>query len=74
MNVISCDMAYSLYPKATFEERCSLICGPGQWEESRIRAHDKYRSRGWTVREDFYESEFETDYHTTAFRWIGDKY
>ncbi|KAK7696087.1 hypothetical protein QCA50_000730 [Cerrena zonata] len=26
MNVISCDTAYSLYPKATFEERTSLVC------------------------------------------------
>ncbi|KAK7682829.1 hypothetical protein QCA50_014213 [Cerrena zonata] len=71
MNVISCDMAYSLYPNATFEERTSLICGSG-YEESKEVAYDKYRSRGWDVDDCFDYTYLDTAYHTTAFRWIGD--
>lgn len=73
MNVISYEMAYSLYPKATFEERTSLISGHS-FQDSKKDAHEKYRVRGWDVEQEFSESDLETVYHTQAFRWIGDKH
>ncbi|EPQ54924.1 hypothetical protein GLOTRDRAFT_25227, partial [Gloeophyllum trabeum ATCC 11539] len=74
MNVISFEKAYSLYPRATFEERRSLIIpcsGPSQ-----TPALEKYDARGWHILPGTPESE-QLDDHS-AFcsieRWIGDKY
>ena len=47
MNVIAWDYAYCLYPRATLEERRSLVCradGPNQ-----VTAEAKYRARGWEI-------------------------
>ncbi|KAK7696092.1 hypothetical protein QCA50_000735 [Cerrena zonata] len=47
MNVISFETAYSLYPKATFEKRQSLVCpGTGRDEDAALQ---KYENRGWTM-------------------------
>ncbi|KAK7696086.1 hypothetical protein QCA50_000729 [Cerrena zonata] len=73
MNVISCDMAYSLYPKATFGKRSSLICIPATNSQT-ATAHAKYRKRGWSVRHTFTEFEFKNDYHLDVFRSMGDKH
>jgi len=47
MNFITHDRAYSLYPRATFEERRSLMYGTGT--ASRKKARAKYVERGWTM-------------------------
>ncbi|KAK7032416.1 hypothetical protein VNI00_013164 [Paramarasmius palmivorus] len=48
MNVISYSHAYCLYPKATFEERRSLICFSFERPE-RDSARQKYVDRGWKM-------------------------
>lgn len=72
MNVISLEKAYSLYPKATFEERCSLICasdGPKQEP-----AMEKYEQRGWKMIRDAPSDDLQSDFHflCDSFRWMGD--
>lgn len=69
MNVITWKFAYSLYPKATFEDRRTLICcddGPHQ-----PSAELKYESRGWRL-------ERSLDANDLAFhigvRVLGDRY
>ena len=47
MNFITHEKAYSLYPRATFEERRSLTCLFSTI--SRTRAWAKYTERGWTM-------------------------
>ncbi|KAH7924257.1 hypothetical protein BV22DRAFT_1035321 [Leucogyrophana mollusca] len=48
MNVIAFDAAYSLYPKATFNERLALKTRePGEGEHALAMA--KYTTRGWTL-------------------------
>ncbi|KIM47322.1 hypothetical protein M413DRAFT_440763 [Hebeloma cylindrosporum] len=47
MNFITHEKAYSLYPRATFEERRSLICLFST--AARARAWAKYTERGWTM-------------------------
>ncbi|PPQ82745.1 hypothetical protein CVT25_009299 [Psilocybe cyanescens] len=48
MNLITYDTAFSLYPKATFEDRQSLLCLPVS-PELRILVTTKYGGRGWNV-------------------------
>jgi len=45
MNIITHDKAYSFYPKATFEERLSLMISTEGSKQDTARA--KYVSRGW---------------------------
>lgn len=73
MSVISCDTAYSLYPKATFEERTSWICGTNR-EPRTIAALNKYHRRGWIVAPTFFDIEYRQDYHVGEERHIGDRY
>lgn len=47
MNLITHDKAYSLYPRATFEERRSLVHHARTAE--RERALKKYEDRGWAI-------------------------
>ncbi|OCH90000.1 hypothetical protein OBBRIDRAFT_693748, partial [Obba rivulosa] len=47
MNVIAYDKAYSLYPRATFEDRCSLVCRPEGPQQDVALA--KYEARGWKM-------------------------
>ena len=47
MNVIAYDAAYSLFPKATFEDRVSLVSATRNDKEKAAIA--KYRHRGWTI-------------------------
>lgn len=46
MNIITHDKAYSLFPRATFEERRSLVCLSS--DELRDKAFEKYSARGWS--------------------------
>lgn len=45
MNVIACDAAYSLYPRATFEARISLHT-PGHGKDVDSPGVHKYAKRG----------------------------
>jgi hypothetical protein len=47
MNAISHDTAYALFPRATFEERRSLVCTKSA--QRREIALEKYGARGWRV-------------------------
>jgi len=47
MNAISHDTAYAFFPRATFEERRSLVCTTSA--ERRDIALTKYSARGWHV-------------------------
>ncbi|TEB35065.1 hypothetical protein FA13DRAFT_1728861 [Coprinellus micaceus] len=46
VNFITADMAYSLYPKATFDKRIALQFGY-EWHEATGKAYKKYAERGW---------------------------
>jgi hypothetical protein len=46
VNFITADMAYSLYPKATFDKRIALQFGY-EWHEATEKAYKKYAERGW---------------------------
>ncbi|CAL1699944.1 unnamed protein product [Somion occarium] len=74
MNVISFENAYSLYPKATFEARSSLVCatdGPKQEP-----AMEKYKERGWTMVKQTSVAELKDLFHfkRASCRYMGDKY
>lgn len=75
MNVISCDAAYSLYPKATFEHRLSLVTRARQNDtENTDEALCKYETRGWDF---IYHVDTEKEHHSPSFyylvpRYIGD--
>ncbi|PPQ72060.1 hypothetical protein CVT25_013477, partial [Psilocybe cyanescens] len=48
MNLITYDAAFSLYPKATFEDRLSLLCLPAS-PELHVLITTKYGGRGWNI-------------------------
>ncbi|KDR77818.1 hypothetical protein GALMADRAFT_65576 [Galerina marginata CBS 339.88] len=62
MNIITHEKAYSLYPRATFDERRTLSYVPDPTEdnghEKRQVALQKYTSRGWTVVDRITDVEF----------------
>lgn len=72
MNIISHSTAYALYPKATFEQRRSLICATNGSKQENAR--EKYIKRGWTMEPVLSPDELRdcsSDYRT-GNRWIGD--
>ena len=71
MNVIPCDTAYSLYPRATFEERTSLICQPLSGAQAN-KTHPKWLKEGWDLRQD--HDEEDKKFILGTQRWIGDKH
>ena len=79
MNFATSRKAYSLYPRATFERRTSLICESDDENKSSL-AHEKYRRRGWNLRVQFPFKSMVTNYQMPAYsgdrsrREIGDKY
>ena len=48
MNIITFNRAYCLYPRATLEERLSLVCTDRN-DDVIERVYERYRKRGWTV-------------------------
>lgn len=79
MNVISWEKAYCLYPRATLEARCSLICNRKGCNMA--IAMQKYEKRGWH----FYESHdrdcrwgpsLRSCFHIQhkLLRWMGDPF
>ncbi|KAF8961523.1 hypothetical protein BDZ97DRAFT_1733677 [Flammula alnicola] len=72
MNIITHEKAYSLYPKATFEQRRSLIISTeGSNQET---ARKKYATRGWSMVEQLTHEEYR--HSGSAFaqggRYVGD--
>lgn len=78
MNVISFEKAYSLYPMATFEKRCSLACareGPIINTAGEL-ARCKYMLRGWSTLRHVPQQE-QDDIHSpfsTCLRSIADRF
>ena len=48
MNIITFNQAYCLYPRATLEERLSLVCTDRQ-DNVIKRVYERYRQRGWSI-------------------------
>lgn len=73
MNIITHDAAYAFYPKATFEQRRSLICATSGSKQDLAR--EKYLARGWTMESSL--SWWETISPYSNFRkgnrWVGDR-
>jgi hypothetical protein len=72
MNIISFENAYSLYPRATFEERRSLVCasaGPNQ-----DAALLKYEARGWDTSHELSIQDQHDPQSSlrVGYRWIDD--
>jgi hypothetical protein len=71
MNVIAWDAAYSLYPRATFEDRLSLVTPRDHSDESWSKdAIGKYEARGWTFVKSFAKG---SRAFPTGSRWITGK-
>jgi hypothetical protein len=72
MNVITHNMAYSLYPYATYQQRRSLLCGSGgsKREEARV----KYQDRGWIMEQciDILETRDRRSDFKSGRRRVGD--
>lgn len=72
MNLITHNKAYSIFPRATFEERRSLI--HLQHAESTVQPRTKYERRGWRFITDIDDDEIRNT--TSAFsvgsRHLGD--
>ena len=66
MNIIAFDAAYSLYPRATFEERRSLSFA--NLTERDFRALGKYTLRGWSTLSNIWPHELEA---AQALFYIG---
>ena len=72
MNFIGYDAAYSLYPRATFEERSSLCLAA--LEQRDILCLSKYAVRGWRSISNiwFHERGGEKTFHVDRHRFVGD--
>lgn len=73
MNLITYYGAYSLYPRATYDERRSLVCCTRP--RHRKDAIDKYAKRGWKIQRKINPVEHEDTNASFRIedRWIGDK-
>jgi hypothetical protein len=74
MNFISFNAAYSLYPRATFEERRSLSFSV--LTESDIRCLAKYSVRGWLTLSDLWphDAAAQTTFYMDRERWVTDSF
>lgn len=73
MNIITHKAAYSLFPKATFEECLTLFTS--NRTPQREQAIKKYADRGWTVVRTITNEDQENELATFRYgkRWIADK-
>lgn len=74
INVIAFNKAYCLYPRATLEERVSLICTTRD-DDVIENVYDRYRKRGWFIIRTVDEaSSLTSDPSLTkdVTRWIDD--
>ena len=74
MNVIAYDCAYSLYPRATFEERISMYCASGRPTERDAAAMGKYQARGFRIIYKWPDSRYDQNVVPITTRWIDDRY
>ncbi|KAJ3530464.1 hypothetical protein NM688_g7704 [Phlebia brevispora] len=70
LNVISHDMAYCLYPRATLEDRCSLLLRPDEILDPIVM--NKYVNRGFQFA--ICAREEDAAFLPGQLRWLGDKY
>lgn len=72
MNIITHDKAYSLYPKATLEERRSLMYSTEGLKQDSARK--KYKKRGWSMVERLTVEELQdpVSAFTPGHRYVGD--
>jgi len=72
MNLITHNKAYSIFPRETFEERCSLIFAP--YPDSSVQARIKYEKRGWEFITKVKTDEFQnsTSGFVNGSRYLGD--
>ncbi|KAF9003840.1 cytochrome P450 [Hymenopellis radicata] len=75
MNIITYNRVYSLYPKATFEERRGLIVTQSQSRPGSVESNQyglqKYRDRGWTLSSVTENHAPKSDFRP-GLRWVGD--
>jgi hypothetical protein len=75
MNIITHDKAYSFFPRATFEERRSLVCLSSS--ELRDKAFEKYSDRGWSFIKNYDVRRAERPALEATFalgeRYVGDR-
>ena len=74
MNVISFNAAYCLYPRATLEERISIVCTTRQ-DQVIENIYNKYTARGWRIIRDVDDLETmrpDPALHPRRVRWIQD--
>jgi hypothetical protein len=74
MNVISYNAAYSLYPRATFEERRTVSMSVSN--DSEEDALGKYAIRGWKILYDIFPHEQKnpkSSFYMFQTRWVDDK-
>ena len=73
MNLITYNGAYSLFPRATFDEGRSLVCCTRSMDHE--QAIEKYEKRGWEIQKNITEQEQEAinSSFRVEDRWIGDE-
>ena len=75
MNFIAFDAAYSVFPRATFEERRSLSFSA--LTDSDIRALGKYTMRGWSIISNLWPHQYHTlgaSFYVNKIRWVNDSF
>lgn len=75
MNFITASTAYSLYPRATFDERCAVSLAG--LKEADGLALSKYALRGWGIISGIWPHEIHTtrtSFYLNKMRWVNDKY
>jgi len=77
MNFIAFDAAYSIYPRATFEERRALSFTG--LSSNDLRALGKYSLRGWTIFSDIWTNmgtinNVDKSFYINQKRWVKDKF
>lgn len=68
MNLITYDKAYCLYPRATLEERLSLITTDRKGDKIE-GVYDRYRQRGWTIHKNLKKMTSTTSDPAFRVRW-----
>lgn len=73
MNILTYDTAYSIFPRAIFEDRIglALLCSEPSCNESALR---KYQHRGWTISQHVSNAELgaPTFVFAPKLRYVGD--
>ena len=76
MNVITFEKAYCLFPRATLDERLSLVCTSRQ-DDTIEAVFQKYATRGWNIIRSVDDIEHVTQdpaLDVNQRRWIDDRY